>query len=914
MRRKTLLIIFILTIYLGYSFPQDKILFKSLNKGWVFKKDPNNIGLSQGWMAKDFKDFNWKKINPLKPWEVQGIKGDGIGWYRLNFKVPNFDKRLYLSFSGVDDEYTIFINGKKAGHFGGPKPNNSVWKSQTYLELSPYVKPGEICSIALRVVDWYHYGGIRGPVFLTTMELAAKKGFFGLIKTLSEQNKEWILPSWIRTGVIGWTMTGREAGMSEALMAEDGTIQPGNKTPTIAFAVKYNKEVFYPYPGESRLELLSGGALPICPIPICKWKTPENIQIESSHIILGANPAPDSETVGLSNITIKNNGMKTEELIIALFVRPFSVKGKLRPIYTIELKEEIVYINNKPFIKTINKPYEFYALEFIQKDISEVLLGKEIPKTKHLKSEIGLGQCALVFNVKLKPLEQKTISFLLPINPEEFNGVFPSKDSITHLVAETLDWWAEKVTRVRFELPEPELFKCFQASIGYILVSKDGPQLHPGPLAYDSFWYRDSAYMLAALNRAGLAKECRDTVDAMASYQLKDGMFPPIVNSQGNPVSFHEWDSQGQALFSFVDHYFFTKDKEWLESKADVIKKGVEFLIEKRKQRLGDQWKGKPEEGILPPSVSAEDLGSGSWHHYWDDFWAILGLKEAGYALAICSRKDYSMQAIKEAADLFSAVNRSIERLIKSKGITWIPNGPEDLEGTSMARGTSPAIWPGDLYPNSSILIYKSFDEYWKRWIEPYGGGYYHQGRIWPYGMELALCYVMLGERERAIKMLRWHINHQTLKGVYAWGEQVRTKEKTFLSGDMPHCWVAGDYINLLRGMLVFEKADGRLVLGAGVPKDWWEKGFSVIDAPTRWGKISYKVTPNKKGFTISVSKTPNTPNGIYIWFPSQFQNVKAYTSSGKSIGINLFRRPDTKELLYVELPIKHYKEILIGF
>src|SRR5262249_57030468 len=32
------------------------------------------------------------------------------------------------------------------------------------------------------------------------------------------------------------------------------------------------------------------------------------------------------------------------------------------------------------------------------------------------------------------------------------------------------------------------------------------------------------------------------------------------------------------------------------------------------------------------PNLSAEDLGSPRWRHYWDDLWAISGYREAAFA------------------------------------------------------------------------------------------------------------------------------------------------------------------------------------------------------------------------------------------------------------------------------------------
>ena len=874
-------------------------LLKPLDKGWLFKGDPRDAGLKEGWAAPDLDDSSWKPMDPAREWEKQGYQADGVGWYRIHLDLPPGKGPLYLAFDGVDDEYTLFVNGRRVAHFGGPKPGNSVWRTRTFAEITPFVKRPGPCVAALRVVDWFYQGGLRGRVWLTDSEKIASGGGLGWLKLLAARHPEWVLPGWLRGKPAGWTMAGRESGVSEALMSEEGTIQPGNRTAGLSFMIRLAESgrVYAPQKDGASLRLLSGGGLPQCPAPVCRWRTGPGLVVESSHLVLGAGPGPDERTVGLAALTVENLGDKPLELEAAALVRPFGVRGPAW-VKRIEAKGRDLYLEGRPFLRALEEPESFHALEIGDREASEALLGKDLPPASSCESAMGLAEGIWAFKARVPAGEQVTFSFLAPVNPKVFDGNYPSSGEVPGLVRSTLEWWASRLGKVKIQCPLPDLEPCFQASLGYILVGKDGAQLHPGPLNYDNFWYRDSAYMLAALNRAGLAGAARDTVEALAGWQLPGGKFPSIVNLAGRSVGPDEWDSQGQAMFSIVDHFRFTGDKEWLKGKIPVLEKSAAFLEELRSRRLGPKWKGKPEEGILPPSVSAEDLGPGSWHHYWDDFWAVLGLRAGAEAFETLGCEDPMKKAVGLAAGLLHSVNRSVERLIAAKKIHWIPNGPEDLEGTSMARGTSPAIWPGDLYPDPGPLLYSSFDEYWKRWIEPYGGAYFHQGRIWPYGMELAQCYVMLGERKRAWKMLQWHLAHQTLPGVYAWGEQVRVKGNSFLSGDMPHCWVAADYANLARSLFVFERSTGVLVLGAGAPREWWEKGFGIQGAPTWWGGLSYRVKPTGKGCVLEITKAPEAPAGYQVWLPSSLEVLSVRDGSGKALEVEEARRPDTKELL----------------
>src|SRR5579862_5550776 len=56
-----------------------------LDSGWKFKPDP-----PRGFQEADFNDRGWSPIKVPAHWEMEGFKSlDGIGGYRLHFRVPN---------------------------------------------------------------------------------------------------------------------------------------------------------------------------------------------------------------------------------------------------------------------------------------------------------------------------------------------------------------------------------------------------------------------------------------------------------------------------------------------------------------------------------------------------------------------------------------------------------------------------------------------------------------------------------------------------------------------------------------------------------------------------------------------------------------------------------------------------------
>jgi hypothetical protein len=143
---------------------------------WQFKK-----GDSEKWSDPSLDDRSWDQIFVPAFWEAQGYpKYDGMGWYRLHFKVPAELARetLVLLLGRIDDLDQTYVNGEEIGHTG--KIKSDPWKShhdKEYRELRAYTIPGGLLKsgadniIAVRVYDGGGWGGIyEGPIGIMTRD------------------------------------------------------------------------------------------------------------------------------------------------------------------------------------------------------------------------------------------------------------------------------------------------------------------------------------------------------------------------------------------------------------------------------------------------------------------------------------------------------------------------------------------------------------------------------------------------------------------------------------------------------------------------------------------------------------------------------------------------------------------------
>src|ERR687898_139551 len=60
-------------------------------------------------------------------------------------------------------------------------------------------------------------------------------------------------------------------------------------------------------------------------------------------------------------------------------------------------------------------------------------------------------------------------------------------------------WQAQSRRGLRLVLPDARLAEAVEANRRFLLLLHDGDEITPGPATYHRFWFRDAAYLLAAL-------------------------------------------------------------------------------------------------------------------------------------------------------------------------------------------------------------------------------------------------------------------------------------------------------------------------------------------------------------------------------------------------------------------------------
>ncbi|HRF96509.1 MAG TPA: hypothetical protein PLZ51_14985, partial [Aggregatilineales bacterium] len=215
--------------------------------------------------------------------------------------------------------------------------------------------------------------------------------------------------------------------------------------------------------------------------------------------------------------------------------------------------------------------------------------------------------------------------------------------------------WRDQLSRVTLRLPDSRIQAAANASLAYLQIATDPNGVHPGPLAHNAVWVRDTAYIGLALLQAGYSDIVKGFIPNIYDEQTPEGKIPPIQGEDA-PWLDDEWDSQGQAIFLVTSYYRYTQDLETLRDYYPKMRLAGEFIRDLRANYTPENPSAR---GLLPPSLSAEDLGPKDQHYYWDNLWAIIGLRELAYASEILGEAD-SEWATAEADSINQAVLDSV--------------------------------------------------------------------------------------------------------------------------------------------------------------------------------------------------------------------------------------------------------------
>ena len=66
--------------------------------------------------------------------------------------------------------------------------------------------------------------------------------------------------------------------------------------------------------------------------------------------------------------------------------------------------------------------------------------------------------------------------------------------------------------------------------------------------------------------------------------------------------------------------------------------------------------------------------------------------------------------------------------------------------------------------------------------------------------------------------------------------------------GDLPHAWVASDYIRSVLDLFAYERGDGAMVLAGGIPAAWLDRaGVAIRGLRTPYGTVAYSLVAHRR-------------------------------------------------------------------
>jgi hypothetical protein len=538
---------------------------------------------------------------------------------------------------------------------------------------------------------------------------------------------------------------------------------------------------------------------------------------------------------------------------VALAVRPYTPEG-LSVIERIDLQGATVGVDGRVALMLPRPPRRVASSTFHHGDsAADVMAGTAGERWRGpVRDQAGLAQAAFVY-----PLAHgATLRVAIPLEPEArtrrrevarrrlagapaFPAVLPSAAAVAQ------GWQAQSDRGMRLALPDDRLSEAVDANRRYLLLLHDGDEITPGPATYHRFWFRDAAYLLAALDRYGYHDEVARVLASYPGRQRNDGFF----FSQR-----HEWDANGAALLSLAQHWRLTRDAALVEGMVGPIAKGVHWID--RKRRAGKGRRADPAvTGLLPPGVSAEHLGPVD-HFYWDDFWGVAGLRAGAELLRAVDQPDAAADADRFAREMWSDLQASLALTAERLGTPAIPAGPRRRLDAG-AIGSLVACAPLDLLTPDDERIAATADVIRARFTLADGRAFYqgisHSGLGTYLTMQLAHVELRAGDR-RCLDRLAWLLDAAT--PTWTWPEAIHPRLDGGCMGDGHHGWAAAELLSFVRDLLVREVGppagedgggrDGAvpagLALSSLVPDGWYGQGWEVHDAPTGHGHVSYAV------------------------------------------------------------------------
>jgi hypothetical protein len=651
-----------------------------------------------------------------------------------------------------------------------------------------------------------------------------------------------------------WTPVGTGADETQALFNQEGMIEVDKGSFSIEpFLYAGGRLVTW-----ADVTLTQGLEQGYLPIPWSQWQC-DGLVLRIT-AFAGPSLAGDMGQGGSAlfiRYGIQNTAPQAQSVRFFAAIRPFQVTptwqhwrafGGVAEVRALAYRDGAVRVNGNKGVIPLRPAAGFGAAAFAEGAVTEYLATGELPPHTEVADEFGYASGALRFDLDISPGAAEEVVLAVPFGSvEEGSSEFgwPSV-SAPEMFQRAVRAWEAVLNTATIRLPEAaqELGDAFKTAAAHILINRDGPALHPGPRRYNRSWIRDGVLMGAALLRVGCTDALRDFMRWYAQFQTDEGDLPDCADREGTEW-LPEFDAYGEFVYGVMEYWRFTGDTEFVREMQPAVWKTLGYMEKLRARRLTPEYQTPDKQacfGLLPESMSHEGYMAHPVHAYWDDFWALRGLKDAAVMADILGDTTEA-ERLKALRDEFcKALYASMDATIARHGIDFVPGSVEfgDFDPAATAIALSP-IDETHRLPESAI--HRTFDKYLEGFRDR-ARGKVAWNNYSAYEIRIVGALVRLGRRRDALEVAGFMLEDRRIRPWNQWPEiSWRDPSGPSFIGDLPHTWISGEYILAVRSLFAYEReADDALVIAAGIDGEWLADGSEVAveNLPTWYGQLSY--------------------------------------------------------------------------
>jgi hypothetical protein len=702
---------------------------------------------------------------------------------------------------------------------------------------------------------------------------ASANAFF---QSLARESPRGAYPRGFSGEQTAWTLVGVDGGADSGLLSEDGALEVGKGQFSIEPFVVADSQIVSWADVESRPFLVDR----YLPIPGVVWRRP---QWELRVTALASGSREASRLV--ARYELRNLTGRPLPLDLVLAVRPFQVNPPSQFLNTVGGASAIRHITWDGAALTVNADRKVVPLRapdrvgifpFDAGPVPRLIVGRDWATPREIDDEFGYASATLGYRLALAPGERATVGVLVPLSGRTVAPDLRGQPATTWMArqqAGVAAAWRARLNRTTIDLPPSGrvLADSLRTALAHVLITRDGAVLRPGTRSYARSWIRDGAMMGESLLRAGHASVAVDYLRWYAPHQFANGKVPCCVDERGaDPVPEH--DSPGQFIFLAGEVYRYTRDRRLLEElwpHVDAAARFQEALRQSERTEANRTGPNRAFYGLLPASISHEGYAAKPMHSYWDDFWALKGYNSAIAIAAVLGRGDDASRLETQRDEFRFDLEASLRQATAAHRITYLPGSAElgDFDPTSSTIAIAPA---GELHRLPRDLVIPTFERYWREFVDRRDGRTTWEDYT-PYEIRNVGTFIRLGWRERAHELLAFFLAGQRPPAWNQWPEVIgRDPRQPRFVGDMPHGWVASDFIRAVLDLFAYEReGDEALVLAAGVRPEWLETpGVTVKDLQTPYGPLRYSLKTEGGRVVWQVAAGTRVPPGglVLVW------------------------------------------------